>query len=137
MQQRCFRFRNSILVSFWSLKIHTRLTQRVTQFTAEWKICLEFFHLDCNVIFIIEESWNLTFIATTPFFSLEIQQWSLFRNWKFIKANAKCNSTDGRMEDLPWTRPSKQWKSLIYILSFALLCWFEENISLRRKWRTV
>ena len=67
-------FRNAMVVSFWSLKIHTRLTQHVTQFTAGWKICLEFFHLDCNSIFIIEESWNPTCIATTPFFYSEIQQ---------------------------------------------------------------
>ena len=51
-----FLFRNSTVASFWSLKIHTRLTQRVTQFMAGWKICLKFFHLDCNAIFIIEES---------------------------------------------------------------------------------
>ena len=83
-QYAAFLFRN-VLVPLWSLKIHKRLTQRVTLLLAGWRIYLKFFHLDCKAIFIIEESQNLTCIAATPFFSLEIQHWSLFGHWNFIK----------------------------------------------------
>ena len=45
-----FLFRN-VLVPFWSLKIHKRLTQRVTLLLAGWRIYLKFFHLkmQCHI----------------------------------------------------------------------------------------
>ena len=54
-----FLFRNSTLVSFWSLKIHIRLTQRVTQFTAWWKVYLELKQVNSESLLSISWPWFL------------------------------------------------------------------------------
>ena len=88
---------------------------------AGWKICLKFSHLDCNAIFIIEESWNLTCMATTPFFSSTLVSfWSLKIHIRLTQRLTQLTAW--------WRVYLEPW--------FLLPCWFEENINLRRKGRT-
>ena len=54
-----FLFRNSTLVSFWSLKIHKRLTQCVTQLTLGWKVYLELKQVNSESLLSISWPWFL------------------------------------------------------------------------------